>query len=305
MNDPKHIPNDTHAMLAAYVDGELDVNDRRSVEELMENAPAYAQEVEELRALKRWLHDLPSPAPRRLFTLDPLTAPQPRRLVFPTLRWATAIAAVLLMLTVSADVIGSIGSGMGGAASTSVGEATSTSVASSASGSATADQAQSARSAGSAAASTASDAQNFAAQQAPQPSASAAAAASAPAFAAASSSAAASLSTSIEQSSGTGAAGVYPVPSASFAATTLVSAMPSASGLASIVPSTHGGASASIVTTPLLNNSGTTAPATVVVSTHAKPHATPWSTLRVAQLTLLIATVALGTAAWVARRQHL
>ncbi len=276
--------------LSAYVDGELDFADRRKVEELIQSDSTYAQEVEELRLIKRWLQEMPAPAPRRSFTLDPQTAPRPRRLVFPTLRWATAIAAVLLMLTLSADVIGSMGGGFGGSA----GGATSA-VAPAASGSTASGASESAaRSAGAASASgsgaTAQNLPDTAAQEV-APSASAAVSVSAAA------SAGAAASTATEQSSGASADGAYPVPSNSFAATTMASA--------STYPSASGGADASIIAAPSLADTGTTAPDTVDTLLAANQQSTPVNTLRIAQIVLLVATVALGAGAWFAKRRNI
>ncbi len=279
--------------LSAYVDGELDFADRRKVEELIQSDSTYAQEVEELRLIKRWLQEMPAPAPRRSFTLDPQTAPRPRRLVFPTLRWATAIAAVLLMLTLSADVIDSMGGGFGGSA----GGATSA-VAPAASGSTASGASESAaRSAGAASASgsgaTAQNLPDTAAQEV-APSASAAVSVSAAA------SAGAAASTATEQSSGASADGAYPVPSNSFAATTMASA-----STANTYPSASGGAGASIVAAPSLADTGTTAPDTVDTLLAANQQSTPVNTLRIAQIVLLVATVALGAGAWFAKRRNI
>lgn len=104
-------PEDIDETLSAYVDDELDIVERRRVEQLIADDPARRQQVEELRLLKSWMRDLPTPQPRRSFTIDPATVVRPRRLLFPTLRWATVVAAVLLMLTIGVDAMGNVSGG--------------------------------------------------------------------------------------------------------------------------------------------------------------------------------------------------
>jgi hypothetical protein len=310
MNDPRNNLNDTNAMLSAYVDGELDFADRRRVEELIRSDSSYAQEVEELRLLKGWLQDLPTPAPRRSFTLDPATAPRPRRLLFPTLRWATAVAAVLLMLTVSVDVLENIGSGFGGGApaalTTSAGGA-----ASSASGGAAANE-QGARSEGSGAASGASEAQELQPlAQDSLPSASDASAAGGAASASDSTAASASLAalapplasaaaSASAPASSFASFSASPAPSDTSAATTQASASAASEAL-----STGSGTSASVGADPSLADTDPTGPDTVIAAAEAEQQSTPTNTLRIAQVVLLIATAVLGAGAWFARRRNI
>lgn len=53
------------------------------------------------------LRELPNVQPRRSFTLDPATVAPQRRLLFPTLRWSSLVAALLFVIVVGVDVLGS------------------------------------------------------------------------------------------------------------------------------------------------------------------------------------------------------
>lgn len=108
---------DTSELLSAYIDNEVDVVARRHAEDFVQRCDACAQEVRELRLFKELLHEMPTVQPRRSFTIDPATAPRPRWLLFPTLRLATVITAVLLMVVLGVDTLGSRNFG---AASTTV-----------------------------------------------------------------------------------------------------------------------------------------------------------------------------------------
>lgn len=96
---------DTTEMLSAYIDNAVNVVERRQAEALIEQCQACAQDVRELRALRALLRDAPKLQPTRSFTLDPASAPQPRWLLFPTLRIATFAAALLLLVVVGVDVL--------------------------------------------------------------------------------------------------------------------------------------------------------------------------------------------------------
>jgi hypothetical protein len=96
--------DDTTELLSAYVDNAVDVTERRRAEALIKSCEACAQELQELRLLRQWLRSLPEVQPRRSFKLHPVTKP-PRRLIFPTLRWATLAAATLLFVVLGIDTL--------------------------------------------------------------------------------------------------------------------------------------------------------------------------------------------------------
>jgi|GEM_PF-3071463 len=98
--------DDTSELLSAYVDGAVDVTEYRRAEQLTQQCTGCAQEVRELRMFKELLRELPTVQPRRSFTLDPATAPSPRRLLFPTFRWATLAATALLVMVLGIDALG-------------------------------------------------------------------------------------------------------------------------------------------------------------------------------------------------------
>lgn len=94
---------DISELLSAYSDGNVDLVERRRVEAYLQRCPACAQELQELRLLKQMLRELPTLQPRRSFTLDPTQVAPPRRLLFPTLRWATLVAAALLVVLLGVE----------------------------------------------------------------------------------------------------------------------------------------------------------------------------------------------------------
>jgi anti-sigma factor RsiW len=107
--------DNSEALLSAYIDDAVDVVERRRVESYLQTCPACAQEVRELRMFRELLRELPTVQPRRSFTLDPATVAPPRRLLFPTLRWATLVATALFFVVLSVDTLG-VGRGDAGAA---------------------------------------------------------------------------------------------------------------------------------------------------------------------------------------------
>ncbi|WP_026369691.1 anti-sigma factor family protein [Kallotenue papyrolyticum] len=98
-------PEDTSELLSAYSDSRLDLVERRRAESYLQRCPACAQELQELRLLKQVLRELPTLQPRRSFTLDPARVAPPRRLLFPTLRWATLVATALLVVLLGVDAL--------------------------------------------------------------------------------------------------------------------------------------------------------------------------------------------------------
>ncbi|HEX6288015.1 MAG TPA: zf-HC2 domain-containing protein [Herpetosiphonaceae bacterium] len=97
-------PDNTSELLSAYIDNAVDAVERRQVERYIQTCPACTQELQELRMFRALLRDLPMVQPRRSFTLDP-AAVAPRRLLFPTLRWATLVATALFLVVVGVDVL--------------------------------------------------------------------------------------------------------------------------------------------------------------------------------------------------------
>lgn len=105
----EHIPDE---LLSAYLDG--DVEDEQTLERIdvhLAQCRDCREALGELRALVRLLGDLPEPAVPRSFALTPEMV-QPANVVpgpwfvrfQPALRWATAAAAVLLVLVLGADL---------------------------------------------------------------------------------------------------------------------------------------------------------------------------------------------------------
>ena len=105
----RHIhPDDNLELLSAYVDGELDVVERRRADELLRDCGACVAELHELRLLRQALRALPAPLPRRSFTLDP-AAVRPRMRLFPVLRFASLVSALLLVVILGVDIFGGAG----------------------------------------------------------------------------------------------------------------------------------------------------------------------------------------------------
>jgi anti-sigma factor RsiW len=102
--------DESNELLSAYIDGAVDAAERRRAERLIDSCAACAQEVQELRMFRQLLRDLPNVQPRRSFTLDPATVAPPRRLLFPTLRWSSLVAAALFLVVLGVDVLGVVGS---------------------------------------------------------------------------------------------------------------------------------------------------------------------------------------------------
>lgn len=99
-------PDNTDELLSAYIDNAVDAGERRRAEQLLAACAACAQEVQELRMFRELLRELPKVQPRRSFTLDPATVAPQRRLLFPTLRWSSLVAALLFVVVLGVDVLG-------------------------------------------------------------------------------------------------------------------------------------------------------------------------------------------------------
>jgi hypothetical protein len=104
--------------LSAYLNQDLaDLAARQRLEAHLESCADCRERLTELRAVVRLLRGLENPVPTRSFRLDPshvptrLPEPEPLRIdpwivrVQPALRRLTAIAAVLLVMLVTADVL--------------------------------------------------------------------------------------------------------------------------------------------------------------------------------------------------------
>ena len=108
-NAQRHIhPDDSLELLSAYLDGELDVVERRRADELLRDCGACVAELHELRLLRQALRALPAPLPRRSFTLDP-AAVRPRMRLFPVLRFASLVSALLLVVILGVDIFSRAG----------------------------------------------------------------------------------------------------------------------------------------------------------------------------------------------------
>lgn len=99
-------PDNSDELLSAYIDNAVDAVDRRRAQQYIAACAACAQEVQELRMFRELLRELPNVQPRRSFTLDPATIAPQRRLLFPTLRWSSLVAALLFVVVVGVDVLG-------------------------------------------------------------------------------------------------------------------------------------------------------------------------------------------------------
>jgi anti-sigma factor RsiW len=96
--------DDTAELLSAYLDNALDVVERRRADHLLSVCAACAAELADLRALRSLLRELPTPMPRRSFTLDPaMVRPRPR--LFPVFRIATFATALLLVVVLGVDAL--------------------------------------------------------------------------------------------------------------------------------------------------------------------------------------------------------
>jgi hypothetical protein len=108
-------------LLSAYIDEQLSAAERSAFEERLGREPALRQALDELRATVHVLRTLPQVAPPRSFTLDPSVAPARPWYAWLTpelMRFGSALAAVLLVITFIPDLLsGLVGNfGLGGAA---------------------------------------------------------------------------------------------------------------------------------------------------------------------------------------------
>lgn len=93
--------------LSSYLDGQLSGAQRLPLERHLEQCPACQRELEGLQATVALLRRVPQAQPRRSFTLEP--AYGRARHPWLRLRWATGLAALLLVAVVSLDMLSSLG----------------------------------------------------------------------------------------------------------------------------------------------------------------------------------------------------
>lgn len=91
-------------LLSQYLDGQLTADEQTKLESRFAAEPALNTTLSELRAVKAQLRSLPTVQPPRNFTLTRQMAGQ-RQMVArqPVLRWATAVAAVVLAVVLATD----------------------------------------------------------------------------------------------------------------------------------------------------------------------------------------------------------
>jgi len=97
--------------LSAYLDGELPPRQRARLEARLESDPALGSALEELRHTRAVLRSaLVARAPRN-FTLraDQVAQPAPASRLYPVMRYASAIATVLLVVVFIGDVLSGVG----------------------------------------------------------------------------------------------------------------------------------------------------------------------------------------------------
>ena len=92
--------------LSAYLDNQLSLAEKAKLEARLEREPELKVTLEDLRITVRALRSLPAVNPPRNFTLTPAQAQAiapARRVVFPALRLATALAALAFVVVVAGD----------------------------------------------------------------------------------------------------------------------------------------------------------------------------------------------------------
>lgn len=111
-----HLPERDLELLSAYLDNQLTVAERMTLDRRLAAEPRLRAELEELQATTMLLRQLAPVRPPRSFTLDPTTAPRPRRFIpmswFMQLGSGLAGLALVLLATVQLLVMGGVGVGM-------------------------------------------------------------------------------------------------------------------------------------------------------------------------------------------------
>lgn len=95
-------------LLSAYLDNQLSVAERVSLDRRLQSDPALQAELEDLRATTAALRALEPVRPPRSFTLDPATAPRPRR-IFPfafVMQMGSGLAGLALVLLATVQLLG-------------------------------------------------------------------------------------------------------------------------------------------------------------------------------------------------------
>jgi hypothetical protein len=97
--------------LTAYLDDALTPGEKRDFEQRLAADEALRADLEQQRIVKENLIALPRLRAPRNFTLDPALygRPQPASRLYPALRTATVLAAILFVVVFSADLIGTVG----------------------------------------------------------------------------------------------------------------------------------------------------------------------------------------------------
>lgn len=95
----------TKALLSQYMDGQLDAGGRAGVERHLADCSRCRTDLESLQATVALLRGLPEAVTSRRFALAP-ARPLPGRRLLPALRYATAVAVVLLVAAVAVDQTG-------------------------------------------------------------------------------------------------------------------------------------------------------------------------------------------------------
>jgi hypothetical protein len=94
--------------LNAYLDGQLSQADRERFEDLLASSAALREELQEMSFWQQQMRTLPRRRVPRNFTLDPVLHSRPQRRplagAYPLLRGATALAALMLVIAVAANV---------------------------------------------------------------------------------------------------------------------------------------------------------------------------------------------------------
>jgi|GEM_PF-588765 len=115
----QNLPERDVELLSAYLDNQLSVAERVSLERRLGAEPRLRAELDELRATTSMLRDLDPVRPPRSFTIDPATAPRQAR-VFPV-AWAmqlgSGLAGLALVLLATVQIL------VGGSASTGFSQA--------------------------------------------------------------------------------------------------------------------------------------------------------------------------------------
>ena len=103
----KITPRDMEA-ISAYLDKELKPREQARLAARLEAEPGLRAALNDLKQTRTLLRNMPQVRAPRSFTLTPEMAPRRTSLlqIFPTLQFASALAAILLVLFVAGDAFG-------------------------------------------------------------------------------------------------------------------------------------------------------------------------------------------------------